>query len=189
MNSFRTESDLLGELQVPTSAYYGVQTQRALNNFKISNHKLNHYPIFVKSLAIVKLAAVETNFSLGLIEEPLKDVIVAACSDLIAGKYIDDFPIDMIQGGAGTSVNMNANEVIANIALETLRHEKGDYQYCSPNDHEKLSQSTIDAQPSPLKLALYQSTKKVANALEKLLFTLDRKAKEFERVMKMGRTR
>ena len=188
MNSFRTESDLLGELQVPTSAYYGVQTQRALNNFKISNHKLNHYPIFVKSLAIVKLAAVETNFSLGLIEEPLKDVIVAACSDLIAGKYIDDFPIDMIQGGAGTSVNMNANEVIANIALEKLGHEKGDYQYCSPNDHVNLSQSTNDAYPTALKLALFQSSKKVTDALEKLFFSLDRKAKEFEHVIKMGRT-
>ena len=188
MNSFRTESDLLGELQVPATAYYGVQTQRALNNFKISNHKLNHYPIFVKSLAIVKLAAVETNFALGLINEPLKDVIVAACSELIEGNYLNDFPIDMIQGGAGTSVNMNANEVIANIALEKMGYQKGEYQHCSPNDHVNLSQSTNDAYPTALKLALFQSSKQITNALEKLFFSLDRKAKEFESVIKMGRT-
>lgn len=188
MNSFRTETDLLGDLQIPENAYYGVQTQRAINNFKISNHKLYQYPIFIKSLAVVKLAAVETNFELGLINETLKDAISQACLDLLKDQYFDQFPIDMIQGGAGTSVNMNANEVIANIALEKLGHKKGDYQHCSPNDHVNLSQSTNDAYPSALKLALFQSSKQITNALEKLFFALDRKAKEFENVIKMGRT-
>ncbi|HUH25799.1 MAG TPA: aspartate ammonia-lyase [Flavobacterium sp.] len=188
MNSFRTESDLLGELQIPQNAYYGVQTQRALDNFKISNHKLYHYPLFIKSLAVVKLAAVETNFELGLISEEIKNGISEACMDLLKDQYFDQFPIDMIQGGAGTSVNMNANEVIANIALEKMGHEKGAYQFCSPNDHVNMSQSTNDAYPTALKLALFQSSKKVTNALEKLFFALDRKSKEFEHVIKMGRT-
>lgn len=188
MNSFRTESDLLGELQIPQNAFYGVQTQRALNNFKISNHKLSQYPIFIKSLAIVKLAAVDANFELGLIKEDLKKYISEACLDILKDQYFDQFPIDMIQGGAGTSVNMNANEVIANIALEKMGHEKGDYQYCSPNDHVNMSQSTNDAYPTALKLALFQSSKNITNSLEKLFFALDRKAKEFENVIKMGRT-
>jgi len=188
MNSFRTESDLLGELQIPQNAFYGVQTQRALNNFKISNHKLSQYPIFIKSLAIVKLAAVDANFELGLIKKDLKKYISEACLDILKDQYFDQFPIDMIQGGAGTSVNMNANEVIANIALEKMGHEKGDYQYCSPNDHVNMSQSTNDAYPTALKLALFQSSKNITNSLEKLFFALDRKAKEFENVIKMGRT-
>ncbi len=188
MNSFRTETDLLGDLQVPVTAYYGVQTQRAINNFKISNHKLSQYPIFIKSLAAVKLAAVETNYELGLINETIKDAISAACKELLNGAYLNEFPIDMIQGGAGTSVNMNANEVIANIALEKMGYQKGDYQHCLPNDHVNLSQSTNDAYPTALKLALFQSSKLITDALEKLFFSLDRKAKEFEGVIKMGRT-
>lgn len=188
MDAFRTESDLLGELQIPENAYYGVQTQRALNNFKISTHKLEHYPEFIKSLAIVKLAAVETNFELGLIDENIKNAVSEACIELMNGKFINQFPIDMIQGGAGTSVNMNANEVIANIALEKMGHPKGAYEHCSPNDHINRSQSTNDAYPTALKLALFQSSKKLTDALEKLFFALDRKAKEFEEVIKMGRT-
>lgn len=188
MNSFRTETDLLGDLQVPVTAYYGVQTQRAINNFKISNHKLSQYPIFIKSLAAVKLAAVETNYELGLINETIKDAISAACKELLNGAYLNEFPIDMIQGGAGTSVNMNANEVIANIALEKMGYQKGDYQHCLPNDHVNLSQSTNDAYPTALKLALFQTSKLITDALEKLFFSLDRKAKEFEGVIKMGRT-
>ena len=188
MSSFRTESDLLGELQIPENAYYGVQTQRAINNFKISNHKLTDYPIFIKSMALVKLAAAETNFDLGLLDEKLKNAISEACLDILKDQYLDQFPMDMIQGGAGTSVNMNANEVIANIALEKMGHSKGDYQYCLPNDHVNLSQSTNDSYPTALKLALFQSSKKLTNALEKLFFALDRKAKEFESVIKMGRT-
>lgn len=188
MDTFRTESDLLGELQIPENAYYGVQTQRALNNFKISTHKLEHYPEFIKSLAIVKLAAVETNFELGLIDENIKNAVSEACIELMNGKFINQFPIDMIQGGAGTSVNMNANEVIANIALEKMGHPKGAYEHCSPNDHINRSQSTNDAYPTALKLALFQSSKKLTDALEKLFFALDRKAKEFEEVIKMGRT-
>ncbi len=188
MDAFRTESDLLGELQIPENAYFGVQTQRALNNFKISTHKLEHYPEFIKSLATVKLAAIEANFELGLIDEKIKNAVSEACIDLINGAYGDQFPIDMMQGGAGTSVNMNANEVIANIALEKMGHPKGAYEHCSPNDHINRSQSTNDAYPTALKLALFQSSKKLTDALEKLFFALDRKAKEFEEVIKMGRT-
>lgn len=188
MDAFRTESDLLGELQIPENAYYGVQTQRALENFKISNHKLCHYPVFIKSLAAVKLAAIETNYELGLIDEKIKNAVSEACTALLNGEYSDQFPIDMIQGGAGTSVNMNANEVIANIALEKMGHPKGAYQYCSPNDHINRSQSTNDAYPTALKLALFQSSKDLTDALEKLFFAFDRKAKEFENILKMGRT-
>jgi len=188
MNAFRTESDLLGELQIPENAYYGVQTQRALENFKISNYKLCHYPVFIKSLATVKLAAIETNFELGLIDEKIKIAVSEACSALLNGEYSDQFPIDMMQGGAGTSVNMNANEVIANIALEKMGHPKGAYEYCSPNDHINRSQSTNDAYPTALKLALFQSSKDLTDALEKLFFAFDRKANEFENVLKMGRT-
>jgi len=188
MNAFRTESDLLGELQIPENAYYGVQTQRALENFKISNYKLCHYPVFIKSLATVKLAAIETNFELGLIDEKIKIAVSEACSALLNGEYSDQFSIDMMQGGAGTSVNMNANEVIANIALEKMGHPKGAYEYCSPNDHINRSQSTNDAYPTALKLALFQSSKDLTDALEKLFFAFDRKANEFENVLKMGRT-
>src|SRR5690606_1569455 len=110
MDAFRTESDLLGELQIPENAYYGVQTQRTLENFKISYHKLCHYPVFVISLAAVKLAAIETNYELGLIDEKIKNAVSEACTALLNGEYSDQFPIDMIQGGAGTSVNMNRSE-------------------------------------------------------------------------------
>ena len=188
MNNFRYESDLLGELPIPTDAYYGVQTQRAINNFKLSKQQLSHYPIFIKSLAIVKLAALEANYELGLITIELKDAISKACQEILNGNYLNEFPIDMVQGGAGTSTNMNANEVISNIALEFLGHKKGEYEFCSPNDHVNLSQSTNDAYPTALKLALYQSSKELTNALEKLFFSLDRKAKEFENIIKMGRT-
>lgn len=132
MDSFRIESDLLGELKVPSSAYYGVQTQRALENFRISGTKMGDYKDFVNAIAFVKLAAAKTNNELGLLSDELTGAISAACEEIISGKMHDQFPVDMIQGGAGTSVNMNANEVIANRALEILGHSKGEYQYCSP---------------------------------------------------------
>lgn len=184
----RTESDLLGELQLPETAYYGVQTQRAINNFKISNNYLAHYPEFIKALGVVKLGAAHANHELGVLSKDIYDAISFASNELIAGKYTDQFPIDMIQGGAGTSTNMNANEVIANIALEHLGKQKGEYQFCSPNDHVNLSQSTNDAYPTALKLALFNMNKPLVEALTKLSDSFNKKAKEFEQVIKMGRT-
>lgn len=184
----RTESDLLGELQVPETAYYGVQTQRAINNFKISNNYLSHYPEFVKALGVVKLGAAQANHELGILSKELFDSISFASNELIAGKYTEQFPIDMIQGGAGTSTNMNANEVIANIALEYLGKQKGEYQFCSPNDHVNLSQSTNDAYPSALKLALFNMNKPLIDALTSLYEAFDKKGKQFGNVIKMGRT-
>ena len=139
---FRIESDLLGELQVPVDAYYGVQTQRAINNYKISNTKMSDYPEYVIAMACVKLAAAQTNKELGAMDGKIADAIVEACREIIDGKFHDQFPVDMMQGGAGTSVNMNANEVIANRALEIMGHKKGEYQFCSPNDHVNCAQST-----------------------------------------------
>ena len=188
MQKMRIESDLLGELSVPEMAYYGIQTQRAINNFQISNHKLNHYPEFIKALAIVKLGAAQANNELGVLSDTHYQAIEYACRELLKGNYADQFPVDMIQGGAGTSVNMNANEVIANIALEFLGKKKGDYQYCSPNDQVNLSQSTNDAYPTALKIALFEMNKSLTEALEQLSLALDKKAKEFSTVIKMGRT-
>lgn len=182
------EADLLGELQVPFSAYYGVQTQRAINNFKISNHKLSDYKEFIKALAVVKLGAAQANYKLGLLRDEVFKAIEFACNELINGKYTEQFPIDMIQGGAGTSVNMNANEVISNLALEFLEKSKGEYTFVSPNDHVNLSQSTNDAYPTALKLALFNMNKDLIVALEKLYFSFDKKAAEFHHVIKMGRT-
>ncbi|WP_270086995.1 aspartate ammonia-lyase [Sphingobacterium sp. SYP-B4668] len=188
MEGMRTESDLLGELEVPSAAYYGVQTQRAIDNFKISNHKLGQYPQFVKALGIVKLGAAEANMEMNILPSPIFEAIKFASKALIDGKYTDQFPIDMIQGGAGTSVNMNANEVIANIALEYLGKKKGDYQFCSPNDHVNLSQSTNDAYPTALKIALYDMHLTLLESLKHLQVSFGVKAEEFKSVIKMGRT-
>lgn len=188
MENYRKESDLLGELNVPINAYYGVQTQRAINNFKISGQLLSSYPHFIKGLAFVKKAAAKTNFELGLLEENLYKKIAEACDEVATGKFDDQFPIDMIQGGAGTSVNMNANEVIANIVLEKLGKEKGDYQFCSPNDHINLSQSTNDAYPTGIKMALLQLNEVLVEKLEKAIASFRKKGVEFQDVLKMGRT-
>lgn len=188
MRTTRVESDLLGELQIPINAYYGVQTQRAINNFKISTSKLSDYPEFVKGLAIVKWAAAKTNFELSVLDEKIYKVIADVCQEIIDGKLHAEFPVDMIQGGAGTSVNMNANEVIANRALEILGFEKGDYANCSPNDHVNLSQSTNDAYPTSFKVAVFEMNKRVVEKLELLVKGFEAKAVEFENIIKMGRT-
>lgn len=188
MENFRNESDLLGTLQVPLNAYYGVQTQRAIDNFKISGQHLSSYPHFISALGMVKKAAAKTNYELGLLEENLYQKIAETCDELIAGKYHDQFPIDMIQGGAGTSVNMNANEVIANVVLEKLGKEKGDYQFCSPNDHINLSQSTNDAYPTSIKIALLNMNIELVEKLKKIVEAFRAKGKEFSKVIKMGRT-
>lgn len=185
---YRIENDLLGNLQVPENAYYGVQTQRAIDNFFISGVKLNQYPQFIKGLAYVKWAAAETNFTLGLLDEKLKNAIVTAAKEVIEGKFDEEFPIDMIQGGAGTSTNMNINEVLANRALEILGHQKGEYQFCSPNDHVNLSQSTNDAYPTAIKLAAINSNNQLIEHLILLIQSFRNKGEEFSHVLKMGRT-
>lgn len=188
MEQYRIESDLLGELEVPANAYYGVQTQRAINNFNISGQRLFSYPEFIKALAYIKKGAAKTNYELGLLEENLYQNIIKACDKVISGKYNQEFPIDMIQGGAGTSVNMNANEVIANITLELLGHQKGEYQYCSPNDHINLSQSTNDVYPSAIKIALYNMNKVLVEKLKLIIEAFRQKGIAFQDVIKMGRT-
>lgn len=188
MENFRQESDLLGTLDVPRDAYYGVQTQRAIDNFKITGQTLSSYPHFIRALGIVKKAAAKTNYELGLLQEDLYRKIAETCDELIAGQLHSEFPIDMIQGGAGTSVNMNANEVIANRVLEKLGKEKGDYQYCSPNDHINLSQSTNDAYPTSLKMALLSMNAELVEKLKKIVEAFRAKGKEFTTVIKMGRT-
>ena len=184
----RIENDLLGDLNVPINAYYGVQTQRAIENFHISGVKLSQFPEFIKGLAYVKWAAAETNFALGLLDEKLKNAIIQAAKEVIAGQFNDEFPIDMIQGGAGTSTNMNINEVLANRALEIMGYQKGEYQYCSPNDHVNLSQSTNDAYPTSIKLAAINSNIQLIEHLKKLIQSFRRKGEEFKHVLKMGRT-
>ena len=132
----RTESDLLGSVEVPCDVLYGVQTLRGLENFPISTFRLDQYPLFVNGLAVVKLGAAIANHDLGLLTDEQFEAISQACREIMDGKFHEYFPVDMIQGGAGTTTNMNANEVIANRALEIMGHERGEYQYCSPNDHE-----------------------------------------------------
>lgn len=188
MENFRKESDLLGELNVPLQAYYGVQTQRAINNFRISGQTLSSYPKFIRGLAWVKKAAAKTNYELGLLDEEMYRKIAEACDELAAGNFDTQFPIDMIQGGAGTSVNMNVNEVIANIVLEKLGKNKGDYQFCSPNDHINLSQSTNDAYPTAIKMGLLQMNEGLVECLTRIVEAFRAKGNEFHDVIKMGRT-
>ena len=184
----RLEHDLLGERHVPYEYYYGIQTLRALENFNISGVLLNFYPSLIDSLAMVKEAAAEANFELGLLNKPVRDAIVKACQEIGNGKFHNHFVVDMIQGGAGTSTNMNANEVIANRALEILGHEKGEYAFCHPNNHVNLSQSTNDAYPTAVKIALIISNQKLVRVLSDLIESFKRKASEFSEVIKMGRT-
>jgi aspartate ammonia-lyase len=184
----RSEHDLLGDRDVPAEAYYGVRTLRAMENFNISGVSLNFYPVFVQALAMVKLAAAKANNELGLLNNTITDAIVAACDEIIKGKFHKNFAVDMIQGGAGTSTNMAANEVIANRALEILGHKKGEYQYCHPNNHVNLSQSTNDAYPTAVKIALILNNARFIEVLKDLIESFYTKARDFRDVIKMGRT-
>jgi len=186
--STRLEHDLLGEREVPAEMYYGVQTLRAIENFNITGVSLSFYPTLIDALAMVKQAAAEANYELGLLDEKVKDAIVLACLEITHGKFHNHFVVDMIQGGAGTSTNMNANEVIANRALEILGYSKGDYKYCHPLNHVNLSQSTNDAYPTAVKIAIYNSNIKLVKVLELLIESFRRKANEFAHIIKMGRT-
>lgn len=184
----RSEHDLLGDRDVPAEAYYGVQTLRAMENFNISGVTLNYYPVFVQALAMVKLAAAKANNDLGLMNDEITQAIVAASDEIIKGKFHKNFAVDMIQGGAGTSTNMAANEVIANRALEILGHNKGEYQYCHPNNHVNLSQSTNDAYPTAVKIALILNNARFVEVLKDLIESFHVKARDFRDIIKMGRT-
>jgi len=186
--STRIESDLLGEKEIPKNAYYGVQTQRALENFDISWSRLSAHPRFIKALAAVKIAAAKANNQLGILEDNYCDAIVKAGEEVMSGKFNDQFPIDMIQGGAGTSTNMNINEVIANRANEILGGKKGEYKFVTPNDHVNLSQSTNDAYPTAIKIALMDMNEDMIVHIKDLIQSFRNKGKEFAHVLKMGRT-
>ncbi len=184
----RTESDLLGCVEVPEDVLYGVQTMRGLENFEISKFRLSEYPLFVNGLVIVKLGAAEANHELGLLTDEQYKAIAQACREIMEGKHHEFFPVDMIQGGAGTTTNMNANEVIANRALEIMGHQRGEYTFCSPNDHVNRSQSTNDAYPSAIHMGLYATHLKLKKHYEELIASFMKKAEEFAHIVKMGRT-
>ncbi|EAH7585086.1 aspartate ammonia-lyase [Campylobacter lari] len=184
----RKEHDFIGELEISDEVYYGVQTFRALENFHMSGRRLQDYPYFVKAFAQVKKAAALANKEVGVLDANKADAIAKACDRLIAGEFLDQFVVDMIQGGAGTSTNMNTNEVITNIALESMGHKKGEYQYLHPNDHTNLGQSTNDTYPSSIKVATYAKLTDLLKAMELLKTELETKAKEYKDIIKMGRT-
>jgi len=184
----RIEHDSLGSLAVPADAYYGIQTQRAVENFPITGVAIGHFHQLIRALAIVKKAAAHANMDLGILDPRVGEAISRACDELSAGRYHDEFPIDVFQGGAGTSTNMNANEVIANLALEYLGHAKGEYRFCHPNDHVNLSQSTNDVYPTSIRLALHARLEDLMGAMGELKATFERKDTEFAGVIKMGRT-
>ena len=188
LNEKRIEHDLLGQRELPADALYGIQTLRGVENFSISSFRLSQYPAFIKGLAYTKQAAADANHQLGLLTDEQYNGIKAACEDILAGKYHDQFPVDMIQGGAGTSTNMNANEVIANIALLKMGHKLGEYKYCSPHDHVNRSQSTNDAYPTGIHMGLYASHLALLPHIDALVASFKKKAEEFANIVKMGRT-
>jgi aspartate ammonia-lyase len=184
----RTEHDLLGEKQIPADAYYGVQTARALENFQISGISIDHYPGFVEAWAIVKLAAARANADVGALDRQKLPAIEKAAKAVIDGKYHDQFQVDWFQGGAGTSTNMNANEVLANIALELSGKQKGDYSVIEPHDDLNMSQSTNDSYPTAIKVALLLRNDKLVAELQKLSASFRAKGNQYINTLKMGRT-
>lgn len=184
----RVEKDLLGHKEIPAHCYYGVQTLRALENFNLSPNKLNQFPVFINALAMVKAACAEANFKINKLEENKYNAIQYACEQIINYKYHDQFPIDMIQGGAGTSTNMNINEVLANIGLEHLEHLKGEYQYLHPNNDINMSQSTNDVYPTAIKVGLIFAIEQLNSPFQNLIQSFKNKSDEFSHILKMGRT-
>ena len=184
----RMEHDLLGDKAVPAEAYWGVQTQRALENFQISGIQINHYPGFVEAWAIVKLAAARANTDVGAMNKETLAAIEKAVEAVRAGKYHDQFKVDWYQGGAGTSTNMNANEVLANIALELTGRKKGDYKVVEPHDHLNMSQSTNDSYPTAIKVAFILRNEKLMAELQQLVASFRAKGHAFIDIVKMGRT-
>lgn len=188
VTGYRREHDSLGEREVSNTHYFGIQTMRAVENFPFSGVRLSHFQHLVNAFAHVKKAAAEANADLGVLDPDIATAIGRACDFILAGERHEDFVVDMVQGGAGTSSNMNANEVIANLALEILGHEKGDYVHCHPNDHVNCSQSTNDVYPTAVKLAVVSATHETVSALGVLRKAFQAKAAEFAGVLKMGRT-
>jgi len=184
----RKEHDLLGDKAIPADAYYGVQTARALENFHISGVELRLYPNVIKAFAMVKMAAARANQECGQFSKEIRTGIEKACQELIDGKLHDEFRLDVFQGGAGTSTNMNANEVIANRALELMGHKKGEYKYCDPHDHVNCSQSTNDSYPSALHVGMALGNQELVAAVNELIKAFRAKGKEFADILKMGRT-
>ncbi|MFS8630383.1 MAG: aspartate ammonia-lyase, partial [Bacillales bacterium] len=185
-NLTRVEEDLLGKKEVPKDAYYGIQSVRAKENFNITGYKIDAN--LIVALAQVKKAAAIANMEIGALDRKIGEAIVKASDEIIEGKWHEQFIVDPIQGGAGTSINMNANEVIANRALEILGEEKGNYDVIHPNIHVNMAQSTNDAVPTAVRVALLRSIDRLVNTLEKLANAFHEKAKEFDNVIKMGRT-
>lgn len=184
----RIEKDLLGELPIDDEKYYGVHSQRAINNFPITGIKTSNFPIFIIAFAKIKKASALTNKELGTIKPDVADAIVKACDKLIAGEFHDQFDVDVIQGGAGTSMNMNVNEVIANVAIEIMGGKKGDYSIVNPNDDVNNGQSTNDTYPSSIKVAVYEYIDTLVSEMELLIASFEKKAKEYKDVVKVGRT-
>jgi len=185
---YRIEHDLLGDCQVPSNVYWGIHTLRALENFPISGQSVGSYPDLVRALAFVKYAAAAANHELGLLDEKRYRAIAAACDEIIAGGLHDQFVVDVIQGGAGTSTNMNANEVIANRALELLGHRKGEYAHLHPIEHVNLAQSTNDVYPTSVRVAVCFAIERLLTAMAELRKAFAAKSEEFKDVLKMGRT-
>ena len=185
---FREESDLIGNKLIPKKAFFGINTQRAIENFHISEKTMSEYPNLIKGFAIIKKAAAQANNSLGILSQEKASAIIQACDEIYSGKYHDQFPIDMIQGGAGTSCNMCANEVISNRALQIMGKELGDYHYISPYDDVNQSQSTNDTYPSACKLGIYLENSALLKSIESLLISFDKKKDEFKDILKIGRT-
>ncbi|MBU3846903.1 MAG: aspartate ammonia-lyase [Candidatus Acinetobacter avistercoris] len=184
----RTEKDLLGFKEIPAHCYYGIQTFRALDNFNLSQNKLSQFPYFINALAKVKSACANANFKLNKLEENKNNAIQYACQQILDYKFHDQFPIDMIQGGAGTSTNMNINEVIANIGLDFLGYSKGDYQYLHPNNDVNMSQSTNDVYPTAIKIGLISALNDLNAPFLNLIQSFKNKSDEFSHILKMGRT-
>jgi aspartate ammonia-lyase len=186
--STRMEHDLLGMREIPRDVYYGVQTLRGMENFQISGVPIAHYPELIEALAMIKMAAARANYECGQFSLQITEAIEGACRELIQGSLHRHFLLDVFQGGAGTSTNMNANEVIANRALELMGKQKGEYDHCDPHDHVNCSQSTNDAYPSALHVALALGNRKLMEELRLLAEALRAKGKEFDHIVKMGRT-
>ncbi|WP_276352401.1 aspartate ammonia-lyase [Cohnella caldifontis] len=186
MADVRIEKDFLGEKRVPADAYYGIQTLRAVENFPITGVPV--HPELIEALALVKKAAAWANAELRLLPRQIADAVMQAADEVAGGRFADQFLSDSIQGGAGTSINMNMNEVLANRALEIMGHAKGDYFHCSPNNHVNMAQSTNDAIPTALRIAAYRLTERLLEALKELAGGFARKEREFDDVLKMGRT-
>lgn len=188
MANSRIEHDLLGEREIPADRYFGIQTLRAVENFNITGIPISHYPRLVHSLAYIKKAAAQANCELGLLSDEITTAIGRACDDILTGQLLSEFVVDVIQGGAGTSTNMNANEVIANRALEHLGFPKGRYDILHPLNHVNLSQSTNDVYPTALRLTLSMKLDGLMVEMKALQMALSGKGAEFADVIKMGRT-